>query len=639
MCGITGIVNLDGQPVKRRMIERMTRTLAHRGPDALGIWVNGTVGLGHRRLSIRDLSERGHQPMSWGDTGPTVTFNGEIYNDRSIRKTLEQEHGCQFLTTCDTEIIAPAYRAWGPAAFGRFQGMFTIGLWDAERAELVLARDPVGIKPLYFSIIGRSIRFGSELKALTALDDQPTELDAGALHTFLGQGYPGPERSLVAGIRPLPPGSFLIANKDGYRVERYWNARRTSDIVRMDDAIAQFEPLWREVVDDHLVSDVPVGLLLSGGIDSSLVASALRNRPLAISSFTAAFSVADFDETAAAASIARSCGLPHETVAIDTRDAASRFRSVVHHYDGQCADSSGLAFHAVCEAAARGHKVVLTGDGADEFFGGYETYRASRAAAVAGRLIPRGLARMSAEFLQGICASDSRRLHPAEKLARWLSGIAEASDCPHPQWRRYAFPRHVALLYTRHMREAVDGTDALGDYADAIRQGPGSLVDRCLLADQNYYLPGDLLMKSDAMSMAHGIEVRVPFLDRRIMEFAGRVHASLLTPLRGPDKYLLREQANRSRVIPRPVAAGRKRGFNVPIAKMLRTGLRSLGDSLLLREPDVFAPYFEPDGVRELWSDHQGGRANHGYVLWTLLTLATWRAGRARPRTFLNAAL
>ena len=197
MCGITGVFNLDGRPVERRTIERMTATLVHRGPDGLGIWVDGPVGFGHRRLSIRDLSDRGRQPMLWGETGPAVTFNGEIYNDRSIRQRLEQEAGCRFRTTCDTEIIAPAYRHWGPAAFGRFHGMFSIGLWDRDRGELVLARDPVGIKPLYFSVVGRSLRFASELKALVALDDQPAELDLAALHTYLGQGYPGPGRSLI----------------------------------------------------------------------------------------------------------------------------------------------------------------------------------------------------------------------------------------------------------------------------------------------------------------------------------------------------------------------------------------------------------------------------------------------------------
>ncbi len=214
-------------------------------------------------------------------------------------------------------------------------------------------------------------------------------------------------------------------------------------------------------------------------------------------------------------------------------------------------------------------------------------------------------------------------------MARWLSGIAEAPDCPHPQWRRYAFPRDLTLIYAKSMRELLADRDPLDDYAGCVRHSPGNLVDRCLLADQSYYLPGDLLVKSDRMSMAHGIEVRVPFLDRRVMEFAGRLHASLLTPLCGPDKNVLRQAAMRSG-IPLAVASSPKRGFNVPAAHLLRTALRRLGELLLFNEPDLLAPHFVSDGIRQLWSDHQEGRANHGYVLWALLTLAAWRIG---PRT------
>ena len=220
-----------------------------------------------------------------------------------------------------------------------------------------------------------------------------------------------------------------------------------------------------------------------------------------------------------------------------------------------------------------------------------------------------------------MCAFSAR-----EKLFRWLSGVALAPDCPHPQWRRYAYPDHLARLYTPAMRAAVDGIDPLEDYAQAVREAHGSLVDRCLIADQTYYLPGDLLVKTDAMSMAHSIEVRVPFLDRRIMEFAGRLSPSLLTPLRGPDKRILRRVLER-RGLPAGVARAKKRGFNVPVAQLLRTELKPLGDLMLDRDADSLAPYLLPDGVRHLWREHRERRANHNYVLWALLTLATWTAG------------
>ena len=338
MCGIAGILNLDGRPVARRAIERMNAALVHRGPDGSGIWIDGAVGFGHRRLAIWDLSERASQPMTDPATGIVVTYNGEIYNDGRLKAALGAEHGTSFHTTCDTEIIAPSYSAWGLSAFDRLRGMFALALFDPRDGTLVLARDPVGIKPLYFSVVGASLRFASEIKALLALEDQPFRLDPDSLHRFLGQGYPGPERSLLRGVWPIPPGSVLVARRGEYRIERYWRPRRQSDIRNIEEATAAFESLWPEVVADHLVSDVPVGLLLSGGIDSSLVATALRNRR-DVSAFTASFSEPDFDEAGQASDIARACGLNHQSVPVDHEQSVpERFRSVVHHYDGHCAD-------------------------------------------------------------------------------------------------------------------------------------------------------------------------------------------------------------------------------------------------------------------------------------------------------------
>ena len=629
MCGIAGIFNLNGSPVSRSALQRMTATLVHRGPDGEGYWTQGNVGFGHRRLAIRDLSQRGQQPMIDPRSQIVVTYNGEIYNDRALRPLLSEQ--VEFHTTCDTEIIAPAFQQWGLEAFSKFNGMFAIGLWDPAQQILVLARDPIGIKPLYFSVVGSSLRFASEIKALLALDDQPRKLDPSALHRFLAQGFPGPDCTLLEGVRALPPGSILVANSKGFHIERYWRPTRSGEITNLDDAVAEFDTLWRQVLDDHLVSDVPVGLLLSAGIDSALVATGLRGHH-DLATFTASFARRDFDESAAAAEIAAACGLPHQVVMADNgHDVADRFVSAVRHYDGHCADSSGVAFHAVCEAAAAHARVVLTGDGADEFFGGYETYRASRLAAMVGKLVPRGIAQTAAGLFSGAGRQGNVRVSKAEKMYRLLSGIAAAPDCPHPQWRRYTYPHHLDLLYTRIMHDAVDDEDPLGDYARAIRESPGALVDRCLVADQFYYLPGDLLVKSDAMSMAHSLEVRVPFLDRRIMEFAGRLSHSLLTPFRGPDKRVLRAALMRQN-IPDDIVSAPKRGFNVPVAHLLRTELKGLGDSLLDQHGDLFSPYLAPEGVRRLWSEHLEGRANHGYLLWAVLTLATWLS-ETRPKS------
>lgn len=624
MCGIAGIVNFDGAPVDRQAVAAMTSSLAHRGPDGADVWIYGHVGFGHRRLAIRDLSDAGRQPMHDATGTVTVTYNGEIYNDADVRRELQAVRPTPFRSTCDAESIAPSYLAWGADAVHRFEGMFAFGLWDAGRQRLLLARDAIGIKPLYFSWQGRSLRFASEIKALLALPDQSRALSADALHRFLAQGYPGPRRTLVQAIQPLPPGSVLTADRDGWRVERFWRPARKATIRNLDTATDEFVPLWRKVVEDQLISDVPVGLLLSGGIDSALIAAALAGRN-GVPAFTAKFGNADFDETGLAGIAASHAGLEHHHVAIDDAgDLEARFASVVHHFDGQIADSSALAFYSLCREARRSIPVLLTGDGADEFFAGYETYRASRIARAVSTVMPGALAGAAARRLFAAGSANEDRVGTGEKLARLLAGIAHGNGHHHPHWRRYLYPEHLASLYGPAMLELAAGVDPLDEYAAAVASAQGSLTDRCLLADQEYYLPGDMLIKSDAMSMAHGVEVRVPFLDRRIMEFANRLDSDLLTPFKGPDKRFLRHVLGKLG-LPEATTRARKRGFNVPVAGYLRTGLAGLGARLLDRDADCLAPFLRPDGVRALWRSHLNRQCNHGFALWTLMTLAAWR--------------
>lgn len=620
MCGIAGIVNFDGTPVDRGVIEQMVQSLVHRGPDGAGIWVEGPVGLGHRRLAIRDLSDSGREPM-WDASGTVgVVYNGEIYNEAQLRLDITQAMPMQFKSTCDAEVIAPAYLLWDTEAIKKLQGMFAFALWDKEKQRLVLARDPVGIKPLYYSWDGSALRFGSEIKAVLAVPAQRRALSAESVHRFLAQGYPGPTRTLLEDVHPLPPGSLLIADARGVRIERYWSPARSGELVDLAGATEEFDTLFTNVVSETLISDVPVGLLLSGGIDSSLIASRLRGKR--VRAFTAQFTSRDYDETQAAKGVARTFGLEHRSIPTDTTSGvAERFVQVVKHFDGNCADSSAFAFHAVCEAAKEHVPVLLSGDGADEFFGGYETYRASRLAHLIRWLVPAGLAQAAGSRL--VRRNSEDRLSRTEKIGRFVAGVGYGGRFPHPQWRRHVFPDTLERIAGPALVDLAREVDPLGEYATPLAAASGSLVDRTLVADQAYYLPGDLLVKTDAMSMAHGIEVRVPFLDRRIMEFAGRLHARLLTPLRGPDKKLLREALVRAGGDAALVRA-RKRGFNVPVAFHLRNGLRVLGDRLLGRS-DVLSPYLSPDGVSSLWREHLEGRANHGYALWTLLTLAVWR--------------
>ena len=625
MCGIAGIFHRDGRPVDRDTLAAMTRALAHRGPDGEGLWLEGGVGLGHRRLAIRDLSEAGHEPMSDASGRVTISFNGEIYNDRAIRRELEGQFGYAFRSTCDAEVVPLGYLAWGEEIFRRLEGMFAVALWDARDRKLILARDGIGIKPLYFSDTGTTVRFASELKGLVADPGQARAIAPAALHGFLAQGYAAPDGSLLDGVEQVGPGTYCVFDHRGRRDTQYWRPVRRPDITRLEDGVEAFGRLWEEVVDDTLVSDVPVGVLQSGGIDSSLVSMELAGRRRDVPLFTAAFQETSHDEAAAAGSVGRSAGLQHHVVPVsEPASPEARFREIVHHFDGQVADSSAYAFYPLAAAVRRQVTVALSGDGGDEMFGGYPTYRASRLASALSPFVPRGLAAALGRAAFRVAGRSEARLPAAEVVGRFAQGLAVAGSAlgAHVQWRRLLSGSLAQRLYGPGLAPCI-GTDPLEPYA-ASAQSEGGLVDRCMSADQRFYLPGDLLMKTDAMSMAHGLEIRVPLLDRRIMDLAGRMDFRLLTPFGGPDKKLLRAALQRYGA-PGEITRSGKRGFNVPIAGLLRGALGSLGERYLAGEPGLFEPFLKPDEVRALWSAHQAGTANHAYVLWALLTFALWR--------------
>lgn len=624
MCGINGLWHRDGRPVDPVVLDRMTDRLAHRGPDDRGTWIDGSIGFGHRRLAILDLSADGRQPMQDPTGRITLTYNGEIYNFRRLRETLAREGGYRFRTECDAEILPVGYLHWGMDLFDRLEGMFALALWDAREETLLLARDGIGIKPLYVATFGDAVQFASEIKAFEETGC-PWQLDPLALDSMLANGYPPPDRTLIVGIDQVPPGTVRRFDRAGVRDTRFWRPRRAPDIHDMDEAVAAVRGTLETVVEDMLQSDVPVGVLQSGGIDSSLISTALAGRDVPL--FTARFEDADFDETAIAADVARSVDGRHHVIPVTAiADPVATFTALAQAYDGQLADSSGFAAFELCRAI-RGHvTVALSGEGGDEFFAGYPTYRATRLADAAGGFLPSPvwtlLGRMGLAFSRG----NQDRLPVSEKFARFCFGNA-ARGPAHPQWRRQLFEADRQALSGPGLRD-VRTSDPMAGYAAALdearsRHPAGSLTDWALLADQTYYLPGDLLAKADRVSMAHGLEIRVPFLDRRIMDLAGRLDMGLMTGWRGPDKKVLRAALAASNA-PDSVVRHAKRGFMVPIARMLREHLRPLSERFFDRNPDLFAPYLNPDGVRRLWRAHDDRRANHKYPLWLLLTLGVW---------------
>jgi asparagine synthase (glutamine-hydrolysing) len=624
MCGIAGQSFFDGSTPEVGTIARMVDSIFHRGPDGRGVWGDQRTCLGHCRLAIRDLTPSGAQPFSDDSGNVVVSFNGEIYNDAELRAELENLLGYQFRTTCDTEVIPAGYLAWGEEVFNKLEGMFAIALWDVKKEVLYLARDGMGIKPLFYQYERQKITFASEIKAVLHGIERSPAINPRSLHTYLAQGYVGPSESLLEGISQVQPGSYLRVSRSGIETMRFWSPQRTGRLQDPSEAWSEFVPLFRQVCQDMLVSDVDLGVLQSGGIDSSLISLNLKDRQIAL--FTARFPEASFDETPFSKKVAMQVGSPYREINCSANgDAIEDFRSMVHHLDGQLADSSAFGVFRMCREVRKYVKVALSGDGADECFGGYPTYKATWLVGFSWphSLFP--LFRSLGQISLGLGARSAARYPFWQILGRFLLGAAYG-PLAHTQWRRYLMAHDMKGLYGPLLAPLLD-SDPLEDYAHALTDGSHlSLFDRCLLADQNYYLPADMLRKVDGMSMAHGLEVRVPFLDRRIVEFAGKLHPKLLgqglsTPTKPFLRAMMKSLGGDKTVVQRP-----KAGFNIPINSLLTNQLSGLCMQAFEKNPDLFAPYLRSDEVRRLWRDHVSGMADHRYVLWSMLVFAVWQA-------------
>lgn len=625
MCGIAGIFYGDRRQAPEATLRAMVAALHHRGPDDSGFHISPGIALGHARLAIRDLSPGGHQPFADPSGRVVVSYNGEIYNDREIRAELEREFGFKFRTSCDTEVIPFGYLAWGERIFERLEGMFAIALWDRDERRLVLARDGIGIKPLYYAEHAGVVRFASEIKGIFVDPEQPRTISPKGLHAFFAMGYVGPHDTTFEGVHQIPPGS-VVSYRDGKReTMRFWQPTRTAEIKNIEDAAAELEQLWPRVVGDQLISDVPVGVLLSGGIDSTIVAMAANRSGNKLPLFTAAFESQSFDETPVARKVAERVDSEIRPVPVELRsDLGELLVDVVRHYDGQSCDEASLALLLLSREVRRHVTVALTGDGGDEFFAGYPTYGASRWASRVGPLLPPAIWNQVGQFFYRRGSAAQRRLPLSAIASRFALGLVGEPGLAHACWRRYVPQFMLPNLYGPALRPLIS-EDPFRGYKDAIENAEGDLIDRCLLADQRWHLPGGLLLKSDAMSMSQSLELRVPILDRRIMDFAGRCHSNLLLSPRGEKKALLRRLARQMKA-PTEVTDGPKRGFNAPLAGLLRRNLRPIADRIFEHESDVLEPYISAGEARRIWREHAAGEMDHSYALWPVLHFAIARA-------------
>ena len=603
----------------------MARALRHRGPDDEGFYVAGPVGLGHRRLAIIDLAT-GQQPIANEDGTIRIVGNGEIYNYRELRHDLISA-GHRFATASDTEVALHAYETYGPDCVRRLNGMFALAIWDGGRRRLWLARDRAGIKPLYYAAAPGVFLFGSEVKAILQHPAMERRMDVTALHQYLSLEYVPTPRTIFAGISKLPPGHTLTLDAPRARpdIRAYWDmslaAGESRGQRRLTDYLAEFNEIFPAVIRQELVADVPVGVLLSGGMDSSAVAAhAVKAAPGTVQSFTVAFEDASFDESAYARRVARYLGTDHAEITLTSRQVLDLVPRLADFLDEPLGDSSFLPTFLVSEFARRRVKVALGGDGGDELFAGYSTLQAHQLTKYYQALIPRRLHdHLAGRLLQHLPVSFNN-LSLDFKVRRFLQGQDLPPLIRHHYWLGSFTPHQVH----RHLRPGTTGEGALEDLIaeHGRRSGAREVLNQVLYCDMKLYLEGDILPKVDRASMANSLEVRVPFLNARLLEFAGRL--PLKFKLRGLTRKYLLGLAFKD-LLPADIIHRSKKGFNMPVAKWLTGPLRPLAMDLFAEARLKRAGWFNPRYVQTLLAEHLSRRQDHRKLLWTLLVFELWR--------------
>jgi asparagine synthase (glutamine-hydrolysing) len=619
MCGIAGILKRDPrQRAEDLRLVRMRDALQHRGPDGAGLYIDGHAGLGHRRLSIVDVAG-GHQPMANEDESVWIVFNGEIYNHAQLRPGLERR-GHRYRTRSDTETILHLYEEDGARCVERLQGMFAFAIWDRAKRSLLLARDRLGIKPLYYADTGQELLFASEIKGLLAAGGLEPVLNQRIVPEFLATRFVAGEETFFRGIRKLLPGRTMTWSSGHWPAERrYWSlpVDTTAPPASFARAADELRNTLGDAVRSHLMSDVPIGLFLSGGIDSSglagLMAPMLRG-PL--HTFSVGFEEREANELEYARLAARAVGAEHREVVVSSREFFETLPRLVWHEDEPIAFPSSVPLYFVSRLAREHVKVVLTGEGADELFLGYNRYRVTawndRLGHLYGRFVPNRLRHRV------------RRL--VTRLPREARRYAERSFLALQPNPRTLFFENFAV-FSDTMRARVLSSDApaaaLDPYADGLRcygEAQGGVLERMSAADLQTYLV-ELLMKQDQMSMAASIESRVPFLDHHVVERVVRMPSAL--KLRGWQTKAVLRSAFKD-VVPRPILARRKMGFPVPVGRWLRGPFWPLVEDLVLGPRAMARELFDGRALRQLASEHRAGIADHGDRLWLLVNLEIW---------------
>lgn len=625
MCGICGIYHFDGQRIDKALLQRMNNTLIHRGPDGEGYFIKSNIGLGHRRLSIIDL-ESGKQPMGNEDGSVQVVFNGEIYNFLELKKDLEAK-GYRFRTRSDTETIVYGYEEWGEDFVQKLRGMFAIALWDSRNQKLLLIRDRIGKKPVYYYLGRDRILFASEIKALLMDKSIPKEIDPIALDSYLSFGYVPSPLSIFKAIRKLPPAHMAVCRPGHFSVRQYWHldmgnegsAKPEEEVL--EDLRARFD----EAVQLRLTSDVPLGAFLSGGVDSSAVVASMAGligkEP--VKTATIGFSEKRFDEMEYARIVAGQYQTDHTEFVVNP-DALEVLKNIVWHLDEPFADASAIPTYYVSKMARQKVTVALSGDGGDEIFAGYiNRYYMNRLEGSIRKKLPSFFRKKILGPLGEIYPRVDYLPRPF-RLKRFLSNLSHTFEQAYFRDMSFYFlPEMKKKLYRPEFQTAVkdfDACDILGDHF-RVNQNSDSTT-RVQYVDIKTYLPEDILVKVDRMSMAHSLEVRAPLLDHKLIEYVGFLPSNL--KLKGKEsKYIFKKMLEGR--LPQNILYRKKQGFSIPLASWLRGQMKDFAEETLFMNEAGSHPYFNSEYIKDLWKSHLSGRQDNAYPLWGLMMFQLWQ--------------
>ncbi|MEW6007764.1 MAG: asparagine synthase (glutamine-hydrolyzing) [bacterium] len=619
MCGICGKLNLNGSFVDKSLLERMTDVLSHRGPDDSGIYIKQEIGLGHRRLSIIDLSF-GHQPMSNENGKIWIVYNGEIYNFQELRENLIK-NGHSFKTHSDTEVIIHLYEDYGISCVKQLRGMFSFAIWDDEKKRLFLARDRLGKKPLVWTKQNSSFLFASEIKSILCDKEIPKEIDPIAIHHYLSYGYIPSPLTIFKGINKLPPASYLVFENGEIKIERYWMPEYKPKLkIGEDEAVKEILRLLNEAIKLRLISDVPLGAFLSGGIDSSTIVAMmarLMDRP--VKTFSIGFCDEDFSELNFARIVSKKFQTEHNEFMVKP-DAIDILPKLAVFYNEPYADSSAIPTYYLSQMTRKYVTVALNGDGGDELFAGYDRYQALKLSLFYDKIpkfIRDAIFGIAKNLPEGGGRNDIIR-----KLKRFLGAMSEEPRRRYGRWMTSFKNDEKQGLYSSWMKEETKDIDSLdlllSCYNTALTD---DFLEATCFTDLMMYLPDDLLIKVDIASMANSLEARSPFLDSELVEFV--LHLPFDMKLKGnKSKYILKKAI--SNILPKEILNRGKMGFGVPIGRWFKNELKGYIYEVLLSEKAKNRGYFNISEVKRLLDEHTSGKTNYGYPIWTLLFLEVW---------------